>query len=292
MFKLKIGFFLCSIILVLNGCVIIDAENSCRARGGFWSEYDVIGQKIWPGRCVGSVISHEDQCDQIRDSYQTLPSYCDEKPATADKPKAPKTSLADKPKTPKTSVISKLDVAAFPKSATQPTEGERFLMDTVSPFLCKVVKGERPAEKLKSMGSFAEDFITSTYKNFNYNAGVFKGSLNQFYDPTGKLVEQSGVSLKTEYWPFTTDELTSWMFNRGYKVLMQEKDKEGRQAIRGVAVYDDSKGGSYTDLTSYDIVLSWWYNDSAVKTTAKNSQRYIYFSWRQNSLPGNFLCNK
>jgi len=81
MFKVKIGLIICGLMFLISGCAIGDAQDSCRARGGFWSEYDAIGKKIWPGRCVGAEYSDKELCDQIREdirqgSYRKLPSYC------------------------------------------------------------------------------------------------------------------------------------------------------------------------------------------------------------------------
>lgn len=70
-----------SMLMFAGGCAVVDAQDSCRARGGTWSEYDAIGQKIWPGRCVGASESHKAYCQRLKDairdgSYQKLPSYC------------------------------------------------------------------------------------------------------------------------------------------------------------------------------------------------------------------------
>ncbi|MGB5397642.1 MAG: hypothetical protein WBN96_10880 [Gammaproteobacteria bacterium] len=82
MFRMKIGVIICGLAFLVSGCAMMDDMASCSARGGTWSEYDAIGQKMVFGRCVGADYYHDDYCDEIRrarseGSYQTLPDYCD-----------------------------------------------------------------------------------------------------------------------------------------------------------------------------------------------------------------------
>jgi hypothetical protein len=80
--RVIIAFFISGLMFLVSGCAVVDAQESCRARGGTWSEYDAIGQKIWPGRCVGARTSEKEHCERIREairqgSFQKLPSYCE-----------------------------------------------------------------------------------------------------------------------------------------------------------------------------------------------------------------------
>ena len=155
MFRALTCFVICNLMLLLTGCVIVDAENSCRARGGTWTEFSAIGEPIWPGRCVGASSTWREDCDDIRGqiaggSYRDLPSYC-EGYFENDKPKA---SLP--------TFIRTENLAAFPKLADQPTKGESYLMNVVSPFLCKVTGSGRPEENIKSMGGEVNEVDVDT----------------------------------------------------------------------------------------------------------------------------------
>ena len=81
MLRVKIGLFVLGVVFLISGCALKNAKDSCMARGGIWSEYDAIGKKIWPGRCVNATISHKEHCDQIKwaikkGSFTKLPDYC------------------------------------------------------------------------------------------------------------------------------------------------------------------------------------------------------------------------
>lgn len=81
MSRVKIGLLILGVVFLISGCAIVDAQESCYTRGGSWSEYDAIGQKIWPGRCVGAELSEEEYCEEVREdirqgSYRKLPDYC------------------------------------------------------------------------------------------------------------------------------------------------------------------------------------------------------------------------
>lgn len=80
MFRAKISIFILGVVFLISGCAIQKAVDSCRARGGYWTEYDAIGQKIWPGRCVGATMSHKELCDGYKrdtkeGSFLKLPYY-------------------------------------------------------------------------------------------------------------------------------------------------------------------------------------------------------------------------
>lgn len=293
MFKTIIGFVIYSVMLLVSGCVIIDAQDSCRARGGTWTEFNAIGAPIWPGRCVGALTSHKDECDRISNeitsgsSYQKLPSYCEDMSISADKTRAPKSPF-----------IRKQDVAAFPKLANQPTPGESYLMDTVSPFLCEIVKSDKPVERLKSMGILTwEAHPTPGTHLYIFKMENFEINVTRDYDLEGKNLRGSKIELKKNSWPYTQDELISWLFSRGFKVLLVPGD-----IVKGVAEFDDLGGLSFTKTfrykiktSSYKIVFSEK-RSQKVTPTKENSETIIYdwvgpsFSWQASTSPGNMFC--
>ena len=132
--------------------------------------------------------------------------------------------------------------------------------------------------------------IPASYKKYDYKTKEFEGHLLVFSD-------SFSIGFSTEYYPYTQEELTSWLFSRGFKVLQRAASKERGKRLVGLAKYhydDPYLRGEYTETTSYDLVFygNYQHMTSATENSPAGSVEIgTLFSWQAYSMPGDMFCD-
>lgn len=272
MLKTKIGFTICSVMLLESGCVVIDAQDSCRARGGIWTEFNAIGAPIWPGRCVGALTSHKDECDRIRDtiasgsSYQKLPSYCEKK----------RSSSSNRPYI----LQHKAGESLVTKKAGTLTKGEEFLLKEFAPFLCGIVISDDVVNKLCSMSKGqCERMPDNKYWDVHYKFTVpssgdtFEGSY--FFNHGNQPERRIHFGTSDYEGKYTIEDVIAWYKSMGLTIF-----RLGNQHWYGV---DGSANGDLKDLKTYEFKVH-------TNTYEGKTSRYWGLNWKNQSQAESVLC--
>jgi len=254
MYRVKIGLFILGVVFLISGCAIIDAQDCCSARGGSWTEYDVIGQKIWPGRCVNAEYSLE----EFRRAYPNS-HYCRKKRSSS--------------KTTPLRLIINAGRAHFPKKTHAPTAGETYLLTQLTPFLSEIIKSDDIIKTLASMGQCKIDQKGSEHWDSKYNYFTKSYTGNHCFtvgDPPMKWLYVTQRNGKR--WPFSKEELIDWLSSLGLDVF-----DYGGTYIYGVAGHIGGESIDSKNINNYPFYL--W-------ITLSYQREYGYYNYDAPTIVG------